>query len=55
MKYFLTGSRIYGEATENSDIDIVMIFEDSINFKKVLNEKNIEIFKSKAQKKCQKD
>ena len=43
MKYLLTGTRVFGEPREDSDLDIVMMFEDATLFQDCLEKKGIVI------------
>jgi predicted nucleotidyltransferase len=43
MKPFITGTAAYGPFTEESDIDIVMVYYDAENFKQALITAGIEI------------
>jgi len=44
MKYLVTGSRVYGVAQEDSDLDIVMEHEDALKFKAELKQKGFQIY-----------
>jgi len=51
MRFILTGTRVYGPASEDSDLDIVMFKEDHTELEFWLTEHNIEIVRSELQKK----
>ncbi len=46
MEYILTGSRVYGGSTDDSDLDIVMNYNDALDFKHELTSNGITISKT---------
>ena len=49
LKYLLTGTRVYGPATKDSDLDIVMTYAGAYELIKFLEEHGIEIYKTEGQ------
>ena len=49
MNYFITGTQAYGPITENSDLDIVMYYNDADDLKKFLTKHDIDCYQTEEQ------
>ncbi len=49
LRYLLTGTRVYGPATEDSDLDIVMKYDGAYKLVQFCKKHDIEIYKTEGQ------
>jgi len=49
MKYLITGTHAYSPASENSDLDIVLLHKDAIEIEKFLELTGIETYQTEKQ------
>jgi len=49
MDFLLTGTRVYGPAHEDSDLDVVVGMEDAITIGKFLAKHNIQLYNTPGQ------